>query len=421
MLGAYSVTLHGSYPIDASLRLTYYHLAYTILMVAVVPMAAAAVLFVEAAQGRLRDPATRALLAVTACAVVLVCAQVGFFSARYAPHLLGRNLAPLPPLLFLLFAAWLARGAHRPRVVGAATAVLLLAIIVLAPWNSLIVEKALPDSFGLALIQRARWAPADTVAIGAAALLLLFVTIPRRFTVVLPALVLSALIASSILASSMIAARTRVDQSALVGSPRRWVDQHVTEPVAYLLNDPGWNVVWQQRFWNHRINEVVTLAPSAVPGPMNQTRVAVPPSGRLPIHDRVIVASGTDTFVGTAIAHQSLGPDSYGLTLWRLARPAALSTITQNVKPNGDMVGAGTVTAFNCQGGSLNLTLLPKETETLEVVLNGRLVLRQRIGGEPSWTGVVGVPPAPRAEVCHFRIIGGPLLGSTVIDFERPG
>ena len=103
VFGAYSGTLHGSYPIGASLRLSYYHFAYVMLMVAVVPAAAAAVLFVEAARGRLRDPATRALLGVTGCAAVLVCAQVGFFSARYAPHLLGRNLAlpaaaPLPAL-----------------------------------------------------------------------------------------------------------------------------------------------------------------------------------------------------------------------------------------------------------------------------------------------------------------------------------
>ena len=147
LFGAYSGTLHGSYPFGLSLRLTYYHLAYAILMVAVVPVAAAAVLFVEAARGRLQDPATRALLAVTGCAAILVSAQVGFFAARYAPHLLGRNLAPLPPLFFVLFAAWLARGAPRPRVAGAATAVLLLAIIVFAPWNSLIVEQALPDSF----------------------------------------------------------------------------------------------------------------------------------------------------------------------------------------------------------------------------------------------------------------------------------
>ncbi len=422
LFGAYSGTLHGSYPIGLSLRLTYYHLAYAILMVAVVPVAAAVVLFVEAARGRLQDPATRALLAVAGCAAVLMSAQVGFFAARYAPHLLARNLAPLPPLFFVLFAAWLARGAPRPRVAGAATAVLLLAIIVFAPWNSLIVEQALPDSFGLALVQWARWAPADTVAVAAAALLLIFVVLPRRLVFVLPALVLSALIVSSALASNMIADRTSVDQSVLVGSPRQWVDLHASEPVSYLFDDPGWNVVWQQRFWNHRIDHVFTIAPAAVPGPMKQQRVSVPLSGRLPIRDRLVVASGTDELVGTLIAHQSLGLNSPGLNLWRLDGPAALSTVTRGIKPNGDILGAGgEIVAYNCQGGSLNLTLLPKATDILEVDLNGRRVLRQRIGGEPSWHGSISVPPSPRTEACVFRIHGGLLLGSTVIDFVRPG
>ena len=41
--------------------------------------------------------ATRALVAVTASAVVLVTLQVGTFSSRFSPHLLGRDLAALPP------------------------------------------------------------------------------------------------------------------------------------------------------------------------------------------------------------------------------------------------------------------------------------------------------------------------------------
>ena len=104
---------------------------------------------------------------------------------------------------------------------------------------------------------------------------------------------------------------------------------------------------------------------------MKQQRVTVPVSGRLPIRDRLVVASGADELVGTAVAHQSLGLDSSGLNLWRLDGPAALSTITRNIKPNGDMLGTGEVVAYNCQGGSLNLTLLPKETDLLEIDLDG--------------------------------------------------
>ena len=420
LLGAYSGTLHGSYPIASSLQLTYYHLAFAVLMVAVVPVAAAAVLFVEAARGRSRDPATRALLAVTACTTVLVAAQVGFFAARYAPHLLGRNLAPLPPLFFLLFAVWLARGASQPLIVGATTAVLVLAVIVFAPWNGLIVDDAVPDSFGVALLDWDRWAPADTIAIGAAVVLGLFVLLPRRLSLVLPAIVLGALIASSALASNRISTRVRTDQAALVGDPRDWIDRAAHEPVAYLFDDAAWNVVWQQRFWNHRINEVVTVGAAAVPGPMTQKSITVPITGRVPIHDHLVVASAINTFVGDAVAHQSLGLDSAGLTLWRLKGPATLSTVTQNILPNGDMLGEGDIRAYNCQGGRLVLTLLPKATDKLEIDLNGRNVLQRRIAGLPSWHGTIAVPPATHPKECDFRIRGGALLGSTVVAFERP-
>ena len=421
LFGAYSTTLHGGYPFGLSLRLTYYHLAYAVLMVAVLPAAAAGLLLVETIRGRSRDPGERALLAVTCSALVLVTAQVGFFAARYAPHLLGRNLAPLPPLFFVLFALWLARGAEQRRSTGSVTAFALLAIVVFAPWNDLIVENAVPDSFGVGLHGANPTSTANTVAVGAAALLFLFVLLPRRLSLTLPALVLAVLVTSSVFASNLVASRVSTDQPKLVGNPRDWVDRTAKEPVTYLFHGSDWNVVWQQRFWNHRVDSVVSLRPALVPGPMKQRSVTVPADGRVPIAGRLVVADSSVTLVGSPIAHQSLGPDNFGLTMWRLDGPAALSTITNNVKPNGDMHGPGLVTAYDCQGGSLTLTLLPKLTDILEIDLNGRQVLRRRIAGEPSWHGVIDVPPSARPEVCYFSLTGGALLGSTVIEFQRPG
>ena len=111
--GSYSSVVGGGYPLGSSLRLTYEHLAYIVLTTAVVPFAALGVLLTDAVRRRERDAVARALLAVTVCAVVAVCAQVGFFAARFAPHLLGRDLSALPPLLYLTFALWLARGLPR--------------------------------------------------------------------------------------------------------------------------------------------------------------------------------------------------------------------------------------------------------------------------------------------------------------------
>ena len=118
--GAYAGTFRGGYPAAASLRLVYDHLAFVVLLVAVAPAAAATILAVEAFRGRERDPWARALIAVATATVAVVVVQVGMFAARYAPHLLGRDLAAIPPTVFLVFCLWLARGGPRPRFVASA-------------------------------------------------------------------------------------------------------------------------------------------------------------------------------------------------------------------------------------------------------------------------------------------------------------
>ena len=142
LVGAYSQTLRGGYPLGPALHLVVEHLAYVALSVAVLPFAALVDLGVDAFRGRERDPAARALLAV-ACVTVAACVlQVGFFAARYAPHLLGRDLAALPPLLFAVFALWLARGAPRRFIVTSIVVYAVLALLLLTPWNTLVAPAA---------------------------------------------------------------------------------------------------------------------------------------------------------------------------------------------------------------------------------------------------------------------------------------
>ena len=421
VFGSYSTTVTGGYPIGAALRFSYYHLAYLALMTAVVPVVAFALLFAAAARGRERDPVARAFLSVTVCAVVAVCAQVGFFAARFAPHLLGRDLASLPPLLFLAFSLWLSRGLPRLRPLVAAACFGTLALVAIAPWNTLVVVEALPDSFDTALAYRVSTSihPAELLTFATLALLVLFVAIPRRAALALPAIVLALLGATSIAAAGLVVSHARVDQQNLVGSPRTWVDRATRSPVTFLYDgEPTWNSVWQTRFWNRRITHVVDLAPARVPGPMPQIARAPGAGGRLAIGDDYAVASDTVEFVGAAVARQSRGPDLPSLVLWRLARPVRLSTVTTSVNPNGDMLGPATILVYDCAGGRLDLTLLPKATDVLTVSLDGKRVLRQHIGGLPSWNGSISVPPSHHG-ACRFTIVGGALLGSTVRRFER--
>jgi hypothetical protein len=422
VFGSYAGTLSGGYPIAASLRLTYEHLAYLALSTAILPFAALGVLGVEALRGRNRDCGERALLIVTVCATVAVCAQVGFFAARFAPHLLGRDLASLPPLLFLVFALWLARGLPRGRWVALPVCFAVLALLALTPWNKLVVIAALPDSFDTALVYRlsAHVDAATIVTLAGVALLACFAVVPRQAALALPAVMLTLLVATSVSASTLIVPLARADEQALLGSPRDWVDRAIDSDATYLYDgEPEWNSVWQQRFWNKRLAHVLTFPPTRVPGPMVQQAHAPTPSGLVAIRDRYAVATDRYTFFGTPVAHHARGVDLEPLTLWRLAAPARLSTVTTGFLPNGDLVGPGTVTAYSCAGGNLELTLLPKDTDVVTVTLDGAQVLRRGIAGLRSWHGAIPVP-ASHKRTCHFTIKGGPLLGSTVVAFQRP-
>jgi hypothetical protein len=417
--GAYAGTFGGGYHVGNSLRFIYYHLAYIVLLVAVLPMAALGVLAAEAFRGRERDPAARALLAVSVSTVALVALQVGLFAGRYAPHLLGRDLAAVPPTVFVAFALWLARGAPRPYVLGSATILGVAAVTLAAPWDDLIANNALPDTMGLApFLSHVGERPAVVIAFGVALSLLLFLFLPRRFALVMPAIVLFALIGSDFSADALIADKVRFDQAAMVGTPRNWIDRRVAAPVAYVYagDTANVNIVWQQQFWNDRISSVLAIPPYAVPGPIKSRQSVPAPDGRLPLSQRYVVANDDLTFAGTPVARQDRGHDYPGLTLWRLSGAPRIATSRTGFKPNGDLFGHAQLVAWGCAGGQLQLTLIPKATNDVSVALDGTQVLRAHIAGLEYWNGAYSVPRTHRGP-CVFTLTGGELLGSTRVEF----
>ncbi len=417
VFGSYAGTLRGSYPIGDALGLTFDHASFLVLSTGVVPAFALVLLLLRA-----RDPAARALVATTATAVVLVVFQVGFFAARYSPHLLGRDLAALPPLLFLVFALWLARGAPRPLLASALTAFGLLCLLLPAPWGRLTSLDALADTFDLALLYRLRGlGAADVVLAVSLVLAALCVAARRRWTAVLPAAVLALLLASSTVAAIEIDRHADADHGDIVGPVPDWIDRAAAGNVTYVYDgETYWNTVWEERLWNDRIRRVLSLAPSRVSGPMPQEQAAVPASGRLPVQAPYVVASDRLSFVGSRVAHLAqTGLDVSGLTLWKLDPPARLSTVLHNVLPNGDMVGPATIDMYDCVGGRLELTLLPKATKTLTVLYDGLPIFHADLGGRSVWHGSVPVRPSPVPRLCRMTLVGGPLLGSTRIAYVR--
>ncbi len=420
VVGAYSGTLSGDYASGAALRLTYDHLAYVVLSTGVVPFAALVLLMVGAARRREPDPAARAFLALVASAICVVVVQVGFFASRYAPHLLGRDLAALPPLLFLALALWLARGAPRPRFATTLVSFGVLCVVLLAPWNELVTPNTFPDSFDLTLFAHIHRPPTDVVTVFSLVAVATFVAIPRPARLVLPLVVLVALVPASVFASRDVARAANVTQTQVVGPAPNWIDRAARGPVVFLYgSEQNWGAAYQERFWNRRIDRVITVA-ERVPGPLAQTSAAILPDGRLPVREPYLVATDRFEFVGVPVAHLAQsGLDVSGLTLWRLERPARVDLIKGGVHPNGDMTGPATISVYNCRKGRLELTLLPKATDMLRILLNGRAMLGEHIAGALSWHGSVSVPSTARPRVCTFTIVPQLLLGSTRIAFVR--
>jgi hypothetical protein len=421
--GSYAGVVRGSYPIGSGLRLTLEHAGWIAVSTGVIPAAALVLLALDAVRGREQSAAVRAFVAVALATIVLVATQIGFFAARWAPHLLERDLAPVPPVLFLALALWLARAAPRPRIVTGVVAFVVLACIVALPWDDLVATDALPDSFSLVILDRLRpHDPNAVVTVVAAVLLGAFAFVPRRLRLVLPVLVAAVLISASVVSANNVADRVRYDQVNLVGTPRDWVDAASHgQPVTYVYDgETYWNGVWQATIWNSSINRVVALAPSRVPGPIPQQQRAPAPDGSLGLDNPYVVASDPHTFRGAPVAHiDQKDVEVAGLTLWRVDRPTRLSTVTRGVRPEGDMIEPAQITVYDCAGGRLEMTLLPKETKVVTVLLDGHVATRAKIGGLPYWNGTVEVPQSPSTRVCHFTILGESLLGSTRIEFVR--
>jgi hypothetical protein len=153
---------------------------------------------------------------------------------------------------------------------------------------------------------------------------------------------------------------------------------------------------------------------------MPQTQVTVSPAGRVSLREHYVVATDTHTFIGEPIAHlPQQGLEVSGLTLWHLAGLPRLSTTSNGIQPNGDITHPAKITVYGCKGGHLELTLLPKATKVVRVLLNGRLVLQQNIEHLSYWNGTIPAPAEPLTRPCIFTIIPQPLLGSTRIAFIR--
>jgi hypothetical protein len=432
LLGSYQAAGEKTYdPVDAA-QFVAYHLADVLLITAIFPLCAVALLAIDAALGRERTRAARAYLAVALALTAWLVIEVGVFASQNVRRLAERDLIGVAPVLFLGFCLWLARGGPRPRLRASVVALGLLAPVLALPLDRVIVGEALTDAFTVVplywLVENGRRELLDPIVYGGAAVAMaVFVFLPRRLLPLLPAVVFVALVGASITATREITERANYDQLYLLGGERDWLDEAAKGPVAYLYaGEFYWNGVWQQLFWNDKLHRIYTRYPATVPGPLPQHPVVTADDGRLlqrggqeVPEEWIITVTGQD-LLGKAVKviyQRGLGQ---GLVLWRVRRPLQLSFETTGVREDGDMHEPGRVIAYDCGRGFFRVQLIAKASKRVDVIRNGERYERLTFDSPvDTWGAEIPASPGSRNGRCTLEVRGDSLLGSTVFEFVR--
>jgi hypothetical protein len=422
--GAYGVVGGRGYSFIPVLSWTWRHVGDVFLLVAGAPLVAALILAVETARGREREPAARALVAVTFSYGVFLIVEVGVFTSRFVGQLAERNLITIAPPLFVAFAVWLGRGMPRPPRSTAIAALLALAVAAFWPVERLVSPFTAPDSFTviplLELTQRTNAHTLQTAWICAAAgVVALTLLMPRRAAPALAVLVIAALGLTSVMAQGKIDSLARFDRTEFFGaSSPQWIDHATGGPVAYLDDDGFWNASWHLAFWNEKLKVVATMPNVSGSRPDG---VAVVPQGDgrlvdgagLPLNQRLVLARTTATLVGKRIKKVGQGPDEPGIALWQTPSTPTLSTWIQGLQHRGDILAPVTVTVYKCVSGGLEVELETKGgLPAVDISVDGLKSLAVAMPSNSLVRGVIPAPPAgaPQRQ-CVFTIApNGPMV-----------
>ena len=193
LFGAYEVVGEESYDVVDVLKFVFWHLAELDLYVAVIPFAAFLLL---AARIRSLEPRVQAFVAATIALTVWTLLIVAAFASRFAGAIVERNMFMLATLLLIGLLVWIDRGGPRPRVYAVVAACVAAVLPALIPYERFLQLKVRSDTLMIVPlwnVQDEVGLPRldDVVLLGGIVAAALFLLVPRRYLLALPAVVLA--------------------------------------------------------------------------------------------------------------------------------------------------------------------------------------------------------------------------------------
>ena len=419
LLGAYSAVQDRSYDVGDALRYLWWHVAELSLYVLVIPLAATIVLV---ARGRSLDARLQAFLAATVALTVCVVPMVAVFASEFSLRIEERNMFYVAPLFCIALLAWVERGAPRPRVLAAVAAVASGLLVVAIPYDRFLTTSAITDT----LMLLPMWSLRDDIgdewitvaaAVIAAALVAVFLFVPRRYALALPLLVLGLWVAAIRPIWFGTHGFEQFSRGALFQgirtADRDWIDAAI-EPrarAAFLWTGRTDRLtVNQSEFFNRAVGPVYYVT-DPTPGGLPETRVTINPRTgvvTLPDGGKVItpyvLSDSSFEPVGEAVARD----EGWGTTLWRVTSAFLVSaSLIEGLYPNDTWSGPEVIYVRRyCEPGRLSVALssddkLFLEPQTITARSNGRVVGRLRLRPDQQAILSVRVKPAPGSTDCR--------------------
>jgi Dolichyl-phosphate-mannose-protein mannosyltransferase len=412
ILGAYRVAGETHYQFWPVVEWFWYQLGVLDLSLGVVPLAALIVLAVVA---RGQDRRVQAFLAGSIAVTFWLMLEVSAFASVHQLRVEERNTFYVVPLFLVALLVWIDRGAPRPTTAVAAAVLAAGALPGVLPYQRLITTNAVSDTLTILPIWSLQSSlfpieqTALVVVLAGMCAAALFVFVPARYALVLPALILGYF---AVQQKPIEGKHKTASVGALFAGitlPRDWIDQRVghdaTVTTIWSGNTSAY-AIWENEIFNRSLRRFYFLH-SQLAGDLPEQKVKVDPetgvmsSRGSPVRSRYAL---TDSSVELDGKQLDQDPRT-GMTLYETNGPLRQVSQVTGLYPEDTWSGRyASYTRLGCHGGMLRVGLqsdpgLFTKPQTVFARIGGKEAARVQV---PAGGAADLVVPLPRGErVCN--------------------
>jgi hypothetical protein len=404
VLGAYEVAGQTHYRFWDVFRWFWYAVGELDLSLGVLPFAG---LIILTAVARGQDRRVQAFVAAAVATSFWLMLEVSAFASVHQLRVEERNTFYIAPLFLIALIVWAARGAPRPGAVTGLTALAAGALPGVIPYEHLINLNAVSDTIGLLPIWSLHSAlfPIEQVALVVTLSCILaagiFVVVPARYALVLPALVLVYFaVASKPIEGKHRAASLGALFAGITNPHRDWIDRAVgsdAQVAAIWSGNTDRYAIWENEIFNRSVGKVYDLG-TTLSGDLPETpltvdkRTGVMSANGKPVRSQYVLADSSVELDGTVVARDV----RKGMFLYRLSGPLRQTSYVTGLYPQDTWSGpTAKYSRLDCRGGSVTVRLQSDPglfTKPIKVVasVGGRVVAKVRV--PPTATRLLTVP-----------------------------